>query len=116
MLVDEKNPGQEVHEPEQEHPISLLWFFIGLILLLYGLVIFTTGFVHYVDDQPFTTVLARLQPDMLWGGVLFVTGLLFCVINAIRHRCQKKRMNNSIEKKPEPAIKKCCCCSAEKND
>lgn len=113
MLVDEKHESSE-HEPEQEHPISLLWFFIGLILLLYGIVIFTTGFMHYIDDQPFSTVLAKLQPDMLWGAVLFITGLLFCVINAIRHRCQKKRMSCLGNKTPESAAQKRCCYSAEK--
>lgn len=46
-----------------------VWFFIGLLLLLYGLIILLTGLVEW--SHPPASVLAGTHPDV-WGGMLLL--------------------------------------------
>jgi len=61
----------------QKHYIPI-WFFIGSLLLLYGLLILGAGIyqVFVPPEQP--TVLARLHAGVWWGGLLVVLGASYC--------------------------------------
>ncbi len=50
----------------EKQPLPI-WFFIGLLLLLYGILILIAGIVQIA--HPPATVLARLHPTF-WGGVV----------------------------------------------
>jgi len=50
-----------------------IWFFVGLILLVYGLIVLVSGLVS--PARP--TVLAELRPALWWGAVMCVGGAVF---------------------------------------
>ncbi len=58
-------------EPEAHHMIPV-WFFVGGLLFLYGLIILGTGL--YELSHPPSTVLAELHPAIWWGAILTVIG------------------------------------------
>ncbi len=50
----------------EKQPLPI-WFFIGLLLLLYGILILIAGIMQF--SHPPATVLAQLHPTF-WGGVV----------------------------------------------
>jgi len=52
-----------------------VWFFIGVILLIYGIMIFATGI--YELSHPPATVLANLHAPIWWGAVLTIAGAIY---------------------------------------
>lgn len=60
----------------EKHHIIPVWFFVGLLLLIYGLIIFVTGIAEW-SHLP-DTVLADLHAPVWWGGLLIVLGALYC--------------------------------------
>ena len=50
-----------------------IWFFVGLILLVYGVLLIVANFV----SPPTTTVLAETHPCLWWGAVTTVCGGVF---------------------------------------
>ena len=63
-------------EHEHRHLISI-WFFIGLLLSVYGLLIFVSGI--YEVGRPANVVLANLHPAIWWGALMLVLGLVYSV-------------------------------------
>ena len=49
-----------------------VWFFIGITLFLYGLIIAVTGIYELSDLPP--TVLATVHAPIWWGGIMAVFG------------------------------------------
>jgi len=56
---------------EGRHMIPV-WFFVGVILLIYGVIILATGIYEF--SHPLATVLAKLHPAIWWGGLLTIFG------------------------------------------
>jgi hypothetical protein len=50
-----------------------IWFFVGLILLVYGLLVLVAHFFGPVRQ----TVLAHTQPALWWGAIIVVAGGAF---------------------------------------
>ena len=46
-----------------------VWFFIGVLLTIYGVIILVTAISEF--SRPPTVVLGQYHPD-IWGGVLFL--------------------------------------------
>jgi hypothetical protein len=59
-----------------------IWFFVGLILTVYGLLVLGTGIV----GGPGNTVLAGTRPALWWGAVMTVAGGVFIGIGWRSHR------------------------------
>jgi len=59
----------------KDHHIVPVWFFVGVLLLIYGVLIVATGIVQY--SSPPQVVLARLHAPIWWGAVLVVTGAAY---------------------------------------
>ena len=55
-----------------EHHMLPVWFFIGIILLLYGLMIFATGLSEYSDPP-----VANYHASVWWGILLAIVGAIF---------------------------------------
>lgn len=58
----------------QRHIIPV-WFFVGVILLIYDVLIFASGL--YQLFEPPSTVLAYLHPALWWGPLLAVVGGIY---------------------------------------
>jgi hypothetical protein len=56
-----------------------IWFFIGLLLLAYGILILGAGIYEYISPPEHPLVLAELHAGIWWGGLLIVMGLLYTV-------------------------------------
>jgi hypothetical protein len=62
----------------EKHHIIPVWFFVGLLLLVYGVIIFVSGLKEW--SHPPDTVLAELHAPVWWGGLLMVLGGLYCAM------------------------------------
>ena len=62
-----------------------IWFFVGLILLVYGIIVTLAG--AFMTPRP--TVLAELRPALWWGGIMCVGGATFLGIGIKVHGSQK---------------------------
>lgn len=64
---DKPNPDSE--------PLPI-WFFVGLILLAYGVILIIADFL----PQPRDTVLAETRPALWWGAITTVGGAVFLAV------------------------------------
>ena len=65
---------REDSKPRGHHMIPV-WFFVGVILLIYGLIILGTGIYEFSSPPP--TVLASTHPAVWWGALLTVIGGIY---------------------------------------
>jgi hypothetical protein len=56
----------------EDHHIIPVWFFVGVLLLIYGVIILASGI--YGLSHPPGTVLAHLHPRIWWGALLTAMG------------------------------------------
>jgi hypothetical protein len=61
----------------EENHIIPVWFFVGILLLTYGILILGSGLAEW--SHPPDTVLAELHAPVWWGGLLIVLGGIYCV-------------------------------------
>lgn len=54
-----------------------IWFFIGVLLTAYGIVITATGLYELVAPPAHPPVLYNLHASIWWGIVLLVIGLIY---------------------------------------
>ena len=59
----------------EDHRIIPVWFFVGVILLIYGVLILATGIYGFF--HPPSTVLAELHPALWWGALLTIIGAVY---------------------------------------
>jgi hypothetical protein len=68
-----KQIAVDIVEPKpHRHHMLPVWFFIGLILLIYGVIICGTGI--YELSHPTVTVLANLHAPIWWGAIMAAAG------------------------------------------
>jgi hypothetical protein len=56
-----------------------IWFFIGMILLVYGAIITGAGVYDLFVPPARTVVLQNLHAGIWWGGFLFLVGLFYSI-------------------------------------
>ncbi len=56
-----------------------IWFFAGIMLLAYGIVILTAGLWELGHPLAHPPVLASLHAPIWWGALLAVAGLAYSV-------------------------------------
>jgi hypothetical protein len=54
-----------------------IWFFIGVLLTLYGILVLGSGIYNY--DTPPPVVRADLHADVWWGALMLVMGLFYTI-------------------------------------
>jgi hypothetical protein len=54
-----------------------IWFFIGVLLTVYGVMIFSYGLWELATGNVANVVLARLHAPVWWGAIMLVLGLLY---------------------------------------
>lgn len=54
-----------------------IWFFIGLLLDFYGLLILGAGLYELIQPPAVTVAMAHLHAALWWGALLLVLGLIY---------------------------------------
>jgi len=71
----------------EKHLIPV-WFFVGVLLLVYGLMILASGIAEW--SSPPDTVLANLHAPVWWGAVLVVVGAAYTIVHWPGRGARKK--------------------------
>ena len=58
-----------------------IWYFVGLILLVIGSIIFITGIYLLFSPQETNPVLGELYPNIWWGALMIVVGFIYVMKN-----------------------------------
>ncbi len=61
-----------------------VWFFVGLLLGIYGVMIFVSGIAEW--SHPPATVLAELHAPIWWGALLAIIGAAYTISFWPRHQ------------------------------
>jgi hypothetical protein len=57
-----------------------IWFFIGLLLSAYGVLICGAGlYGYYIPSPDSQVVLAELHMGIWWGALLFIIGIIYVI-------------------------------------
>ncbi len=56
-----------------------IWFFIGVMLSLYGALIFGYGIYELVTGNVAHVVLAQYHAPVWWGAIMLALGAFYCV-------------------------------------
>lgn len=62
-------------EPQQSIPI---WFFIGLVLLIYGVLVFGASLFEFIYPSRVNVALNHLHAGIWWGLLMVVMGAAYC--------------------------------------
>jgi hypothetical protein len=65
-----------MHEQEKQIPI---WFFIGSLLSVYGLIITVAGIYALINPPEKKVALWDIHADIWWGAALCVFGLVYVI-------------------------------------
>lgn len=57
-----------------EKKMKPIWFFVGLILIVMGGIIFLSGIYNVINPPEVKTVLAETHPDIWWGAIMLIFG------------------------------------------
>lgn len=66
------------HEHWEQHAISI-WFFIGIVLVVYGALILGAGIYGLFVPPAHQVVLAKLHAGVWWGGLMLLFGIIYVV-------------------------------------
>jgi hypothetical protein len=65
---------------DQEHHHAIpIWFFVGLILLIYGVIILGEGIFELSNPPQHPVVLANLHAAVWWGALMTVLGAFYTI-------------------------------------
>ena len=56
-----------------------IWFFIGVILVAYGILILGTGLWELASPPARPVVMGYLHAGIWWGALILVLGIVYCV-------------------------------------
>ena len=64
---------------EKNDGMVSIWFWVGLVLGVYGLIVTATG-IYYIFEPDTLTITGHLNPNLWWGAIMTAAGLVFLVI------------------------------------
>jgi hypothetical protein len=56
-----------------------IWFFIGVLLAIYGFLICGYGIYELVTGHVANVALANLHAPVWWGGMMLALGVFYCM-------------------------------------
>jgi len=66
-----------VNEPQEPKKMKPIWYFVGLVLLSIGALVFGAGVYMAAFRMKSPTVLSELHPDVWWGVIMLAAGVIF---------------------------------------
>ncbi len=66
---------------EQEKKQIPIWFFIGCVLTLYGVIIFASGIYQWINPPPPDKMvkLWNYHADVWWSAMMIIFGLVYVI-------------------------------------
>ena len=64
----------------EKHHIIPVWFFVGLLLFIYGILIFVSGLTEWSNPPGEVRSIAELHAPVWWGALLIVLGGVYCLL------------------------------------
>jgi hypothetical protein len=58
-----------------------IWYFVGLILFIIGIIVLLTGLYMFLSQTETKSVLGELYPNIWWGALMVVVGFIFIIKN-----------------------------------
>jgi hypothetical protein len=58
-----------------------IWYFVGLLLTIMGTIITVSGIYSLFHPPAHPKIFSNLHPDLWWGILMLVFGLLFAIFN-----------------------------------
>jgi drug/metabolite transporter (DMT)-like permease len=58
-----------------------IWYFVGLLLLALGILVFITGIYFLISPPLHQTILGETHPSIWWGAIMIVAGGIFLIKN-----------------------------------
>jgi hypothetical protein len=58
-----------------------IWYFVGMLLTAIGVIIVGAGIYYIFVPPDHQTVLGETNPNLWWGSVILVSGILFLLVN-----------------------------------
>lgn len=58
-----------------------IWYFVGMLLTAIGVIVFCAGIYYYFVPPDHQTVLGETHPNLWWGAVILISGVLFLLTN-----------------------------------
>ncbi len=72
---------------ENSKQMISVWFWVGLMLLVYGILVCGAG-VYYLSSPPENYAAKWTNPNLWWGLIMLITGVVFLFLG------RKKRESN----------------------
>ena len=54
-----------------------IWYFVGLILLITGVIIVGCGIYGLFNPPEVKKILSDLHPELWWGGLMIIVGSIY---------------------------------------
>jgi len=62
-----------------EKEMRSIWYFIGWLFIIMGGLITISGIYHLVSPAEVKTVLYEMHPNIWWGGLILIVGIVFLI-------------------------------------
>lgn len=64
--------------PTEKHHILPVWFFVGVLFLIYGVLTVASGLIEWNSPPP-DVALSNLHAPVWWGAVMVAMGLIYTI-------------------------------------
>ena len=61
--------------------LKTIWYFVGLILIAMGSLVFISGIVQLITPPLKQTILSDLHSALWWGALMILVGLIYFLSN-----------------------------------
>lgn len=62
-----------------EKEMKSIWYFVGLLFVVFGSLILISGLYHLVSPVEVKTVFYEIHPNIWWGGLMLIVGIVFLI-------------------------------------
>ena len=71
---------------QQLKPMKPIWYFVGWMLTIIGVLIVLAGLMNLYFHTPETSVTGYTHPDLWWGGIITLAGIFYISLNRKKTR------------------------------
>lgn len=64
-----------------EKGMRSIWYFVGLIMLVIGIIVFAAGIYDLMNPNDHNIRLTSLHANIWWGALITITGIIYILKN-----------------------------------